>query len=352
MTARPGLEDAAGRFELLARACDEMRAPLYASMARSAADDYRNGGPVAGFFAARPQLLALSTIGLRLMAAVHYDALSGAAPGIAAHYPSCGGDGDPAAAWAAVRAWIAARGDDLARRCQATPQTNEVARSVPLLGGALAIAARTQMPLRLFDVGSSAGLNARLDCYRYEGNGWAWGDASSPLVLSNRELGGAPSFLDANLVVESRAACDLHPLDIAREEDRLTLRSYVWPDQLERFDRLNRAIEAASREPLVVERADMLEWILQRTAPRGGTATVLMHSIVCEHLTGDVRTRFLERIRAQGELATPQAPFAWLRLEKEDEIYGTRLTFWPGNDTTMIATSDGHAQNLRWSATQ
>ena len=73
-----------------------------------------------------------------------------------------------------------------------TPQTNEVARSMPLLGGLLAIVDATRLPVALLDVGSSAGLNLRLDRYRYEGDGWFWGDPHSPLVLRNETISGQP----------------------------------------------------------------------------------------------------------------------------------------------------------------
>jgi hypothetical protein len=38
-----------------------------------------------------------------------------------------------------------------------------------LIGGFLRVAAMTRRPLRLLEVGSSAGLNLRWDHYRYEG---------------------------------------------------------------------------------------------------------------------------------------------------------------------------------------
>lgn len=331
-----------------ARGCAAIGSPLYAAILQSAADDFASGGPVRDFFSAAPQRAALSVIGIRLMAAVHRCALDGSAPDIAACFPSCGGRADAAKAWPAVRTCIRDRAADLGRIFESTPQTNEVARSTLLLAGLLAVAAHTKLPVRLLDAGASAGLNARLDRYAYAGIDWTWGDPSSPLTLRNTSRAGRPRYLEAALNVVERAACDLNPMDITNDEDRLALRSFVWPDQLERFERLNRAIEAASPIPLVVEAADMFEWIPQRLVPCAGTVTVCMHSIVAEHLSDDARTRLYNAIAAAASHARTDAPLAWMRFEAAAGRYETRVTIWPQARELAIARSNPHGQSIEW----
>jgi len=345
--ARP--RDVPGRLELQADACAHMGAPFYGTLLRSAAENHRAGGVVRDFFEARAPLGELSMIGVRFMGALHYRALAGAAPQLAAHFPSCGGDGNAEAAWRAACSVLRADADEIAAGVRVTPQTNEVARATPLLGGVLAVTAATGMPVRLFDVGSSAGLNARLDCYAYEGDGWRWGDPGSPLALRDQTLSGRPNHLDAALHVLERAACDLHPLDVANGADRLVLRSYVWADQLDRFRRLDRAIEACARAPLTVQAADMLAWVPQRARPVSGAATIVMHSVVLDHLAPNQRLSFAEVVRDAGARATPDAPFAWLRMEMEGAgTFATRVTLWPGEREMPIAESDGHGQKIVW----
>ncbi len=60
------------------------------------------------------------------------------------------------------------------------PQTNEVGRSGVLVGGFLQIAKETGLPLRLLEIGASAGLNAVWDRYHYQLGAADWGDRRAP----------------------------------------------------------------------------------------------------------------------------------------------------------------------------
>jgi len=331
--------------------CAAYGSPFYGVLLEEAAKDYRDGGPVRAFFDAVPARRQLSRGGLRLGGALQLRALDGSAPGLAAHFPSTGGDGDAAAAWREARRLLAENAERFAQPFTQTPQTNEVARSMPLLGGLLAIAAATQLPIALLDVGTSAGLNLRLDRYRYEGDGWSWGDPESPLILRNETLSGVPQHVDARPQIVAREGCDLHPLDVRSERDCIELHSFVWPDQRERFERLDAAIEVARRVPVQIERANFLQWIPERAKPRDKSVTVLMHSVVTEHLSDDVKAAMRAAIETACAAATSAAPMAWLRLEPGEGMrYEARVTLWPSREERLVATCYGHAQNIDWTA--
>lgn len=335
----------ADRFERQAGFCLRMGSPLGAALLREAANDYRNSGAVHDLIRQDDALESLPRAGIRFLAALHYSALDGSAPEIAAHLPSCGGDADADAAWRASQNFAAEHLPRISELYRRMPQTNEPARSMPLLGGLLAIVARTRLPVRLLEIGASAGFNSRLDYYRYEGNGWAWGDPSSPLVLRNRERSGKPqSLCDAEMI--ARAACDLHPLDVSKESDRLYLRSFIWADQTERLSRFDRACEIALRVPLIVERCDALTWIPEHFTPHVGSVTVLMHSIVAYYLSAQARRQFVETVSRAAGRARAEAPMAWLRFESDG--FETKATLWPQDVEIAIARSDGHAQDIEW----
>ena len=153
--------------------------------------------------------------------------LEGRAPALARHYASAGGDDDPHAAWIALDALLAtdpALEPYLAR----PPQTNEVSRAAALVGGFLTVAREYGLPLRLLEIGASAGLNLRFDHYRYESGGIAFGDPASPVRFVDR-WEGTPPF-DVACTIVAREGCDVSPVDPTTPDGRLTLASYVWPE--------------------------------------------------------------------------------------------------------------------------
>lgn len=311
----------------------------------------------AGAYATEADLRALldvhaerSRLVLRLLGAAHFRALRAQAPAVAAHYPSTGGDGDARAAWPAILADVRAHSDVYDALLERQVQTNEVGRAMPVLAAMLALAHRKQLPLRIFEIGSSAGLVMNFDRYGYAGDGWTWGDPASPLQLRNRTISGAPQHLDAPLCVQSRLGCDLHPLDASEPDDADTLLGFVWPDQRERFARLQAAIAVARRHPLKIEAADGLEWIARRAQLCEGTVTVALHTVIVEHMPKPVRESLAQTMAQIGATATGDAPFAWVRMEPGPRGYETRATLWPGRSDISIASSDGHAQDLRWAA--
>lgn len=289
-----------------------------------------------------------SRLGLRLGAAAHFRALRGSAPSIAAHYPSTGGDGAPEAAWNAIAADIRKHVPAYDALFERPVQTNEPARAMPVLAAMLALADATALPLRIFEIGSSAGLLLNFDRYRHSGDGWTWGDPASAVHLRNRTVSGRPQHLHTQLRVAERRGCDVHPLDASNPLDAATLLSFVWPDQRERLDRLRAALEVALEHPVRVEESDAAPWIRANALPQSAAATVVLHTVIVEHLPASARAAIMQTIDELAARATSDAPVAWIRMEASDRGYETALTTWPGKSETLIARSDGHAQDLRW----
>jgi hypothetical protein len=289
-------------------------------------------------------------LGLRLMAAAHRLVLAGEAPALAAHYPTAGGDGDVAAAWPAFQGVLRQHRERMQALVLRTVQTNEVGRSAGLLVGHLAVARETGLPLRLLELGSSAGLNLFPDRYRYEGAGAAWGDPASPILIGHAFAEPAPA-LDGDLAIASRHGCDPSPIDPASQDGRLTLESCIWPDSPRRLELLRAALALAAADPPHVDRAEAEPWIAGLLAqPAPGVATVVMHSMVMQYLDPASRRRVEAAIAGAGARATAGAPLAWLRMEPDDvgappeEGYAVRLTTWPGGAERVVAFSGPHGQ--------
>jgi len=285
-------------------------------------------------------------LALRLCGGLHHLARSGGAPDLAALYP-------PAPLPEADALWrsVAAHLDDAAlwSWLDSAPQTNEVGRSAVLMSGLLVVAARFGLPLLLYELGASAGLNLQLDRYHYDLGGLAAGDPASPILLRPEWTGPPPPA--AAIRIAGRAGTDLNP--VALPEGREHLIAYVWPDQAERLARLQAALALASAAPPPVDRADAADWIETKLAlaAEPGMARVVMHSVAFHYFPESTKRRVAAHIEAAGARATLDGPLAWLRYEEQpgDGRFSLRLRLWPGEEQ-LLAWTHPHGRSVEWVA--
>jgi hypothetical protein len=280
---------------------------------RGAAADADAGGIVATIFEDDPAAPG-SVPELRLLAALHHLVLSGGAPELARHFPSAGGDAPPAGAWAVAQRALSEHEAFIRERARRTVQTNEPGRSVALYGGLLWLSERHRLPIRLLEIGASAGLNLNADRFRYVVGGVPLGDPSSPLEFHEPWRGAPvdePAAAAARLVIAERAGCDRTPIDAASAEGRLELQSYIWPDEPDRLARVEHAARVAARHPVAVDRRGASAWLVARLADvRPDMLTVIWQSVVDQYLGDDERAAIRSAFASAGT-----GPLAWLTLE-------------------------------------
>jgi hypothetical protein len=204
----------------------------------------------------------------------------------------------------------------------------------------------------LLEIGSSAGLNLRLDRFYYEADGAHWGDAGSAVRFVDEWDGGTPPFT-ATMSIASRRGCDLSPIDVTQPGADITLLSFVWPGQVERFARLESALAIARAMPVPIDTEPVDTWLPRElAAPVPGVATVVFHSIVWQYFPGPLRAAVVDTLREAGGRATGDAPLAWVRLEPAEGMTYCELrsTTWPGDEERLLATAGFHAGRVNWVA--
>jgi hypothetical protein len=287
----PDLRELASRFADFSRHT-ESSSPLYSRLAAAIAAD--------------PDLCALlggAPPGQRqpvlLFACVHRLLLDEPDAPLARHYPSLGGTptADVVSEW---RRFCADRRDDLVDMLgRRSTQTNEVGRSALFLP-IFARLADEVGPLAHVDVGASAGLNLLVDHYdyHYEPGGSVTGGSTVTLTCGVRGSLPVPA---AHPAVAMAVGLDRCPVDVNDPDDVRWLEACVWPDQVERFARLEVALALAAEVGVDVRPGDAVTGVgpLTEDAAAHGHPVVTT-SWVLNYLSGAERTAFVSAVDQVG----------------------------------------------------
>jgi hypothetical protein len=246
--ANPAYEALARRFKRFADTQYRGESPLYEHLALAIAADH--------------ELLAVAAHAAQghpapnlLLAAVHFLLLKGQADPLAQFYPNLTSTpAPPDAAYPAFRAFCLAHAAAI-RQLLATRriQTDEVGRCAYLLPAFTLVATLAhERPLAQIEIGTSAGLNLLWDRYGYrDGQDAVYGDLRSPVQTACTLHGNVrPPLPDRMPAVALRVGVELHVVDVHDAGEALWLRALVWPEQLERADLLQNAMEITRHSPL------------------------------------------------------------------------------------------------------
>lgn len=196
-------------------------------------------------------------------------------------------------------------------------QTNEVGRCALLLPVLDRIAGQTKQPLRLLDVGSSAGLTLLIDRYnyRYEPGGEIRTDPLSPVLTC--AIRGDLIVPERVPEIAARRGIDLHPLNLDDPEDALWLQACVWSDQTDRSRTLAAAIDTARRHPVDVRTAEAVEDLPQHLEELSGDGHLVVTTTwVLSYLSDEQIARFMNILDDFGG----RMDITWLGAEQPDQI--------------------------------
>ena len=341
----------AAAFASQAKFCRMFAAPLTAAVCDSAVLACDAGSATGRALIGWPGEPMVDALMMRFTGGCNAMVRAGRAPELAALYPPAPAPTVGALA-DALRVLLADPGRD-AELCgwlAGPPQTNEVARAGVLMPGLMVIAAATGLPLRLFELGCSAGLNLNLERFGYDLGGVNMGDPASPVQLAPTWTGPPPPL--ASVTVIARRGTDIAPLDVTDAAVRERLMAYIWPEQTARVAGATAAIALAQAHPPTIDGADAADWVEAMVAPVTGSVAVVYHSIAFQYFPPATKARIAAHLAAIA--ARADAPVAWLRFEMDDasqpHLPTLRLTLWQGTAPSerLLARAHPHGATVEW----
>ena len=345
------VHDLAQRFSEFAKSFDK-GAPLYSRIAHRVASE--------------PAVLDLMSVApitqripVLLFASAHHLLLGERDHELAQHYPNISlkpGLGDATDLFVAfVLERAEAMKDLLATR---STQTNEIGRCNWFLFPFAMLGAEVG-PLAQVDVGSSAGLNQLFPKISYDLRpGGLIGNNTSLTIACN--ITGEPPIPRQVPNVKWSMGLDTKPIDVRNNVEVRWLEACVWPDQVERFERLQQAISLARLHNIEVERGDAVDDVAQavdRAAQHGHP--VVTTSWVMNYLAPDRRIAFVDELNRVGS----ELDLSWIIAESpyetpelpghggSDELITviTLVTWRKGQrNVQRLATTHPHGHWIHW----
>jgi hypothetical protein len=355
------------------------RAPLNAAISRIVAED----PDLRGLLLHAPRTQQLPVL---LLAAVHatlLEMVDAATPhDLARWYPNLTDAPRPAddrRLPAVFRDFVAQHRDEITGliRTRQT-QTNEVGRSALLLVafGIIAEELGAGTDLAHLDVGASGGLNLLIDrlSYRYvpdpgrrdnglstgtePGGVTVGGPSTVELIVHTRGMVPVPLAIPS---IGPRCGIDRHPVDVTDDVEARWLEACVWPDQTDRFSRLERTIELARENPpeiLAGDAVESLEPAIERMARSGHV--VVTNSWMLNYLPEVERVRYvaeLDRLGSKVDLSwvflespglTPELP--WGSAPVESALTALNLVRWRNGQRAIehLARCHPHGYWMHW----
>ncbi|MFP4004442.1 MAG: DUF2332 domain-containing protein [Alphaproteobacteria bacterium] len=330
--------------------------PLYEALSRIVADHDELVDLAAGVRPGQP-------VPNMLFGAVHMVLLDGEAdPQLGRFYPGLGGSDGPDAPGleAAFLGFCRKHRDRLAEIIGTrVTNTNEVQRCACLMPAFVEVSrAFRGAPFHLVEIGPSAGLNLLWDryAYRYTADDGALlsvgEEREDGLVLRCALRGEGRPALDGPWppALSSRLGIERNPVDLTDPDERMWLRALIWPEHLERAQRLERALKLAAAGPPPVRQGDALELLpgILDALPQGEPVCV-EHSFVLPQFTPEQR----DRLGAQLAEAAANRPVLRIGYESQADRQEAVLFLEDAGRGALrrLAFCESHGAWLEWRLT-
>jgi hypothetical protein len=146
---------------------------------------------------------------------------------------------------------------------------------------------------------------------------------------------------------------NLNPLQANSEDFRRWLASLIWPEQIDRTEPLDRALDVVAADPPQLEAGDLLVDLpaLLADAPSGATS-VVFHCAVAAYLDQEQRSRFTDVMHTLKRTRDVH----WASNEAPGVIRGADIDPRPhdrfilAHDREPVAVTGPHGHSLLWLA--
>lgn len=229
-------------------------------------------------------------------------------------------------------------------------QTNEVQRCAVLVPALSVICeAAGRRDVTLVDVGASGGLNLTMDKAHIEySDGSTAGPEDSDLRLKCDSRGAQiPTLVPVS--ISTRIGVDLNPVDLLNESVRQWSLSLIWPDQVERFQRLIKALSVLQKTDLEFHRGDAIQVLPGVLANLSKDQLLcIMHSFTLNQFSRSDRQAFDDVLAAASSHRDVwRIALEWIDTENPElSIY--RYVSGKLESTRKLAECHGHGEWIAW----
>lgn len=289
------------------------------------------------------------SVPLRVCGALNALARSGQVPELTALYPPHHTNKLDAHFWQVLDDAVCAHESQILDQLDFAPQTNEVRRASALMPALLRLLQQFELPIKLYEMGASAGLNLALDHFGYKLGEQYYGPQDAPFSLQPDWQGPPPPSAHLNIV--ERRGCDLNPLNVATPDGKERLMSYIWPDQTERVARTELAIQLATQLAVRVDKLDAATWLKQQlTVREPGYLHVVFNTVAFQYFPPAAQLEIRAFLDQIGGEEKSNCPLAWVQLETDGNRPGFAITqqVWPGGEEAELGRADAHGRWVTW----
>lgn len=345
------MQELAQRFRDFAKSF-EKGAPLYSQFAHRVS----NEPAVLDLMSVAP---ATQRIPVLLFASAHHLLLGERENALAHHYPNLAREEGQGVASDLFIDFVLDRSDEM-KELLATrsTQTNEIGRCNWFLFPFATLETEVGS-LAQVDVGSSAGLNQLFPRLSFDLNPGGFIGEAHDLTIPCDIRGIAPLVTQVPQVAWSMGL-DAKPIDVRNDLEVRWLEACVWPDQVERFDRLQKAISLARQHNIAVDHGDAVDDVAQAIERAAHHAhPVVTTSWVLNYLPAERRIAFVEELNrcgnehdlswiiAESPYETPELPG---HSGSDELITVITLVTWRAGlrKVERLATTHPHGHWIHW----